>query len=110
MVLQDGDQADRIQAGNAEEMLKRLANVTSIEWLESGGEPPPNALALVGDLKVMVPLAGLIDVEAERARLGKEVARCESDLQKLTGKLSNEAFVSKAPAEVVEKERQERKT
>ena len=79
-------------------MLKRLANVTSIEWLESGSEPPPNALALVGDLKVMVPLAGLIDVEAERARLGKEVARCESDLQKLTGKLSNEAFVSKAPA------------
>ena len=60
-------------------------------------------------LKVMVPLAGLIDVEAERARLGKEVARCESDLQKLTGKLSNEAFVSKAPAEVVEKERQRAK-
>ena len=109
VVLQDGDQADRIQAGNAEEMLKRLANVTSIEWLESGSEPPPNALALVGDLKVMVPLAGLIDVEAERARLGKEVARCESDLQKLTGKLSNEAFVSKAPAEVVEKERQRAK-
>ncbi|MEC7992024.1 MAG: hypothetical protein VX192_11690, partial [Pseudomonadota bacterium] len=64
---------------------------------------------LVGDLKVMVPLAGLIDVEAERARLAKEVARCESDLQKLAGKLSNEAFVSKAPAAVVEKERQRAK-
>jgi len=109
VVLQDGDQSDRIQASNAEEMLKRLANVTSIEWLESGVEPPPNALALVGDLKVMVPLAGLIDVEAERARLAKEVARCESDLQKLAGKLSNEAFVSKAPAAVVEKERQRAK-
>ena len=68
-------------------MLKRLANVTSIEWLESGVEPPPNALALVGDLKVTA-LAGLIDVEAERARLAKEVTRCESDLQKLAGKLS----------------------
>ena len=109
VVLQDGDQSDRIQASNADEMLKRLANVTSIEWLESGVEPPPNALALVGDLKVMVPLAGLIDVEAERARLAKEVARCESDLQKLAGKLSNEAFVSKAPAAVVEKERQRAK-
>ena len=109
LLLQDGNQSDRTQAGNTEEMLKRLAKVTSIEWLESGTEPPPNALALVGELKVMVPLAGLIDVEAERARLGKEVTRCETDLKKITGKLSNEAFISKAPADVVDKERQRAK-
>jgi valyl-tRNA synthetase len=54
----------------------------------------------------MVPLAGLIDVDAERARLTKELTRCETDLGRITGKLSNDNFVSKAPAEVVEKERQ----
>ncbi len=106
VLLQNGSEADRIQAQNSSEMLKRLAKVTSIEWLEANREAPPNALALVGDLKVMVPLAGLIDIAAERTRLAKEVARSESDLQKLSGKLSNEAFVSKAPAAVVEKERQ----
>ena len=106
VLLQDGNQRDREQATNAAEMLKRLANVTAIEWLEHGSEPPPNALALVGDLRVMVPLAGLIDVGAERARLAKEVTRCEADLGRITGKLNNTSFVSKAPAEVVEKERQ----
>ena len=106
VLLQNGSAADRIQAQNSSEMLKRLAKLTSIEWLEADREAPPNALALVGDLKVMVPLAGLIDIAAERARLAKEVARSESDLQKLNGKLSNAAFVSKAPAAVVEKERQ----
>ena len=106
VLLQDGNEQDHAQAGNAAEMLKRLANVTTIEWLERGHEPPPNALALVGDLRVMVPLAGLIDVDAERTRLAKEVARCEADLERIIGKLSNDSFVSKAPAEVVEKERQ----
>ena len=106
LLLQDGDQQDRVQAAQAAEMLKRLANVTSIDWLEPGQEPPPNALALVGDLRVMVPLAGLIDVDAERARLTKELSRCEADLGRITGKLSNDNFVSKAPAEVVAKERQ----
>ena len=106
ILLQDGNDQDHAQAANAAEMLKRLANVTTIEWLERDQEPPPNALALVGDLRVMVPLAGLIDVDAERARLAKEVARCEADLGRITGKLSNDSFVSKAPAEVVEKERQ----
>ena len=54
----------------------------------------------------MVPLEGLIDVDAERGRLTKEIARCESDLGRITGKLSNANFISKAPAEVVDKERQ----
>ena len=106
ILLQDGDDQDRTQATNAAEMLRRLANVTSIDWLERGNEPPPNALALIGDLRVMVPLEGLIDVDAERGRLTKEIARCESDLGRITGKLSNANFISKAPAEVVDKERQ----
>jgi valyl-tRNA synthetase len=68
--------------------------------------PPANALALVGDLKVMVPLAGLIDLEAERARIGKEVAKKEQELERLRQKLANPNFADKAPAEVVTRERQ----
>ena len=56
--------------------------------------------------KVMVPLAGLIDVAAERARLGKEVGRLEKELERIEKKLGNGSFVEKAPAEVVEKERE----
>jgi valyl-tRNA synthetase len=60
----------------------------------------------VGDLKVMVPLAGLIDLEAERARIGKEVAKKEQELERLRQKLANPNFADKAPAEVVTRERQ----
>ncbi|WP_244947519.1 hypothetical protein [Acidithiobacillus thiooxidans] len=65
---------------------------------------PPAALQLLGDLKVLVPLAGVIDVGAERARLHKEQQRLESDRGKTLGKLSQESFRSRAPAEVVAKE------
>jgi valyl-tRNA synthetase len=53
----------------------------------------------------MVPLAGLIDLQAERARLEKEIGRRESEVQRLEGKLANASFVDKAPADVVDKER-----
>jgi valyl-tRNA synthetase len=86
-------------------MLARLANVTSIEWLGDDTEPPLNALSLVGELKVMVPLAGLIDLEAERARIGKEVGKAQQELEKIEKKLGNESFVAKAPEAVVAKER-----
>ncbi len=54
----------------------------------------------------MVPLAGLIDLGAERVRLQREVARREQELDRLTGKLGNPDFVNRAPAAVVEKGRQ----
>ena len=84
-------------------MLARLANVTSIEWLADDIEPPLNALELVGELKVMVPLAGPIDLDAERARINKEASKAQQELAEK--KLGNEAFVAKAPEAVVTKER-----
>ena len=105
LLLQGGADEDRAFAGAVKPMLKRLANIEQIDWLADQAEAPPNALALVEDLRVMVPLAGLIDVAAEQARLKKELDKAEQELKRLQGKLSNEKFVANAPSEVVAKER-----
>ncbi|HBK17472.1 MAG TPA: hypothetical protein DDZ38_02440, partial [Gammaproteobacteria bacterium] len=68
-------------------------------------EPPLNALSLVGALKVMVPLTGLIDLDMERERIQKEIDKAEQERLRLTKKLDNDAFVAKAPEAVVAKER-----
>tara|TARA_B110000971_G_scaffold221676_1_gene269840 strand:+ start:61 stop:1374 length:1314 start_codon:yes stop_codon:yes gene_type:complete len=105
LLLQGGSTADRIGATEGSEMLMRLANVAEITWLKDGDTPPANALSLVGELKVMVPLAGLIDIAAEQARINKEVERIRGEIERIDKKLSNESFVAKAPSEVVDKER-----
>ena len=106
IVFQGGGAEDVAMAKANNAMLERLANVSSVTWLDADEEPPPNALALVGDLKVMIPLAGLIDIVAEVVRIEKDIEKAQADLQKVEGKLNNENFVSKAPQEVVAKERE----
>ena len=76
-----------------------------IEFLAEDATVPPSATALHGDLKLMIPLEGLIDLEAERARLGKEINRQSRDLERSEGKLGNADFIAKAPPEIVNKER-----
>ncbi len=105
VIFQGGGEQDRQRAADTEVMLKRLANVQDIRWIDPNSAAPPNALALVKDLKVMVPLAGLIDVVAEQARLDKEIGKAAQDLKRITAKLNNKGFVDKAPAAVVGKER-----
>ncbi len=108
VLLQGGTGADRDNAAAMESMLTRLANVEQISWLEENEPAPPHALNLIGDLKVMVPLAGLIDVGAETARLNKQLEQTRGDLERVDKKLGNESFVAKAPADVVDKERAKR--
>ncbi|RMD71778.1 MAG: hypothetical protein D6819_00705, partial [Gammaproteobacteria bacterium] len=67
--------------------------------------PPPAATALVGELRLFIPLSGLIDKEAEIARLEKAIARLEKDIQRAEQKLANPNFIERAPREVVEKEK-----
>jgi valyl-tRNA synthetase len=72
----------------------------------SESEPVPEAAtALVGSLKILIPLSGLIDQAAESARLAKEIARLRKDLERGVAKLGNADFLGRAPAEVVDKER-----
>jgi valyl-tRNA synthetase len=81
-----------------------LGRVESIEWL-GDQDAPESATALIGDMKLLIPMAGLIDKEAEQARLGKELDRKRGDLERTENKLGNASFVDKAPAAVVDKEK-----
>ncbi len=106
LVFQGGTVQDRQLADLNAALLTRLTKLSSITWLEVNDEAPPHALQLVDTLRVMVPLAGLIDVAEERARLTKEIGKREQDLKRLNGKLGNAKFVANAPDDVVEKEKQ----
>ena len=85
--------------------LDFLARLESVTVLQPGEEAPESATALVGAMKVLIPMAGLIDKEAELARLEKEIARINGDLERMRNKLANANFVDRAPQAVVQKER-----
>jgi valyl-tRNA synthetase len=85
--------------------LAKLVKVANITIAKPGKEQPPTLSALAGTIEVMVPMAGVIDVDKELARLDKELDRLTAERGRLAGKLSNDNFVARAPADVVDKER-----
>ena len=105
VLIKNGSADDKQRLNANQQFLRKLAALESITWLSPEATAPMSATALVGQMEILVPMAGLIDKEAEIARLTKESARLEQDIAKTEGKLANAAFVDKAPAEVVEKER-----
>jgi valyl-tRNA synthetase len=96
---------DRTLAEKHRHFLDFLARTESIEVLAADEHGPESATALVGEMKVLIPLAGLIDKDAEIKRLEKEIGRYQSDVERLMKKLGNPSFVDKAPEAVVQKER-----
>src|SRR5690554_4663105 len=97
---------DRERVARHRNYLERLAVLAEISEVESASSVRGAATALVGDMQILVPLAGLIDIAAERERLGKQLERASADLEKCRRKLANEAFVANAPPDVVAKERE----
>jgi valyl-tRNA synthetase len=104
----------RLQGASATELerygrhiaaIRRLAGIVDAAPLAAGENPPQAAAALLGDMRILVPMAGLIDVEAELARLGKRRSKVEQELARASGKLGNENFVRNAPADVIAQER-----
>lgn len=86
--------------------FEKLAHASSVEYGEC---PDSNAAKLVTDsATVMIPVSDMVDMEAERNRLRKELESCEKELQRVDAKLSNEEFVSRAPAKIVEAEKEKR--
>ena len=106
LLLADGDAGDRARAAKFAAQIGFLARTDAAQWIEAGTDEPAAAAAVVGSLRVLIPLAGLIDLAAEKARIGKEIARIEVEIKKCEGKLGNANFVANAPAEVVAQERQ----
>jgi valyl-tRNA synthetase len=102
-LLLEGEADDPGQIARHEASLKFLARLESIEWVQ--GEAPAAASAIHGKLKLLIPLAGLIDIDAEKSRLDKEIRRIEGEIGKCKGKLASETFVANAPAAVVAQER-----
>ncbi len=99
----NADNQAKLESNQA--FLTKLANLDTITWLQAGEEAPLSATGLAADMDVFVPMAGLIDLDAELARLNKEIDKLEKEVARVNGKLNNEKFVGKAPADVVQKEK-----
>ena len=106
VLLQNGDDNDQQSLAKHQLLLTALARIESIQWLDTTDSAPESAMALCGDMRILIPMAGLIDKDAELARLGKEIEKREKELERSENKLQNPSFVDRAPAEVVDKERQ----
>jgi valyl-tRNA synthetase len=102
----------RLSGGRAHESiqpysgyLQRLAKVTSLEFMAKSQKPRLAASAVVDGEELFVPLEGVIDVELEKSRLGKEIERVTRMVKSVSAKLSNNTFLERAPEEVIERER-----
>lgn len=104
VLLKDAAAIDEQRLQQNHDFISRLANLESIELLN--GEAPAAATALVGKMEILIPLEGLIDKAAEIARLDKEISKLDKIIKQSAGKLANENYVAKAPADVVAKERE----
>jgi valyl-tRNA synthetase len=106
VLCQHGGALDRERIERNHSLLESLAKLESITWLDDETEAPQAATSLVGEMRQLIPLAGLIDKAAEQARLQKNIHKLEQETARLNGKLGNENFVSRAPKEVVGKEKE----
>jgi valyl-tRNA synthetase len=106
LVLADASPQTAIRAKHWSEFIQRLARIADISFDDT---PPQGAVQLVvrGDVAAL-PLKGVIDLDAERARLAKEMAKCDADIARVDAKLNNPNFVARAPEEVVEEEKEKR--
>lgn len=102
----NGNDEDAQRLAENKTFLISLAGLEDIHWLSTGEEAPMSATALVGNMEILVPMAGFIDKEAEIARLNKEIEKLNKESARITGKLSNASFVDKAPEAVVNKEKE----
>ena len=104
--LADANAIDRARAERHAAQLRKLAGLERIAVLAPGASVKGAAVALLGAMRILVPLAGLIDVASERDRLGKQLAKSRDEAAKSRRKLDNQSFVANAPPDVVAKERE----
>ncbi|WP_312332901.1 valine--tRNA ligase [Acinetobacter variabilis] len=105
VLLQNTTDAEKTRITRIEALFKALAKVESITFLADGEQPPLSSSSVVGHVSVYVPMKGLIDPKAELGRLQKDLDKVQKQHDQIATKLSNEGFVAKAPAAVVEGEK-----
>ena len=106
LVLAGSDNAIKQRANRHKDTISRLARLNAMTFVDAA--PKGAALIVFGDTTAALPLAGVIDMNAERARLEREIEKAAGEIKKIDAKLSNEQFVAKAPEEVVEEQRERR--
>jgi valyl-tRNA synthetase len=104
LVLVGAGKALRARTGRHEETIERLARLDDISFAKAA--PKGSAQIVLGETVAALPLAGVIDMGAERARLEREIEKCRSEIAKVDAKLANQSFVAKAPPDVVEENRE----
>ncbi|GAB3362847.1 valine--tRNA ligase [Lysobacter rhizosphaerae] len=104
LLLAEGNEADRARAQRFDSQLRFLTKLERIDFIADAKSAPASAAAVVGELHLLVPLEGLVDLSAERARVEKEIARVAGEKEKSEAKLAK--FTDKVPAAVIEQERQ----
>ncbi len=106
LLIQEGDQADHERLARFNDLIKRLARLENIDTVGNDRDSADCAVTLAGNMRLLIPLAGVVDVAEELARLGKQLEREQKGLENVEKKLANERFVANAPDAVVAKERQ----
>ncbi len=106
LMVQLGEVEDHERLERFDTLIRRLARIESIERVDDNRDSGDSAVALAGHLRLLIPLAGLVDIGEELARINKQLERERKGLTQAEKKLANERFVANAPAEVVDKERQ----
>lgn len=105
LICAKGTAEDRARVQQHQAYICTLAKISNISWLAENAAEPAAAMALVDQLHLLIPLAGLIDVNAETSRINKELAKLKTEFDRASQKLANPSFVANAPAEVVTQER-----
>ncbi len=105
VLLRGGGETDKQYLDSNQLNLSKLGKLESTTWLNTDDIAPESAIAIVGKMEALVPMAGIIDKDAEIARINKEKDKISKDLEKSQNKLGNPNFADKAPAAVVEKEK-----
>ena len=107
LLLKDADETAQERLGRHRELIVSLARLASADLLD-GPVPKGTVQDAIEGATVLLPIAEIIDVAAERARLGKEITRLEGEVARVDKKLANASFIAKAPSAVVETERERR--
>lgn len=105
LLLSKGNDNDKTLAKKYQTFLMNIAKLASINWLDENTPAPKASMAIVGNLQLLIPLEGLIDVDAETKRLQKELEKINNEIERLRNKLENANFVANAPQDIVEKEK-----